>query len=197
MKLDSSRLIVIVGLVHSGTTILTHLLSQHSSIELGETGELGWTLEGPALYNEDTQSIKRMLSDCPDRLLLKLAWQEGFDISWMVRKIPDAKFLHIVKEFPVMCASWDKPTNLTTYELSHGTREYRKSFYDNGIKHLRVLKGANSYREVPYVNLLSGPSEELDLVVKWLDLPKFEFNTSLVSPDIDIKVVLGRDYDVQ
>lgn len=192
----SERLIVVLGMVHSGTTILTHILQQHPSVTLGlEPGgnEPNWSLENRWTVLGESEPIQDLLK-ANDRVLLKSIWYSWWSPDFLVSECQSAKFLCINKPFGLIRESWTKATSLADDDLRIGGEDFQQKAYD-AITNASVDFGKKvpAFKQVDYTDLLTNPEATILEVSNWLGLPQFDFDLSQVSSDIDIKKVLGRE----
>lgn len=191
------RLVIVLGLYHSGTTILTYLLRQHPDMRLLQDEPIGdepnWSLENRWTSLGELDHIAKQLKEYPkDRLLLKQVYHHtwwSFDTITSLRK---AKFVWIRKTFEEAVRSWKKPSSLAGQELLEGDEEFCRKYYDERMEDVRVFLRSRPFYTVDYSDFLSDPREVLSDLIEWIGLEPFEFNTAQVSSEIDIKIILGR-----
>lgn len=191
----NDRLIVVLGMVHSGTTILTHLLRQHPSVTLGlepDGNEPNWSLENRWTVLGEATPIEDLLR-AHDCVLLKSIWYSWWSPDFLVSECQNAKFLYINKPFDLIRESWAKATSLADDDLRTATEEFQRQSYDVMSQAAADFgKKVVNFKKIAYTDLLAKPKEVISGIATWLDLPKFEFDVSQVSSEIDIKQVLGR-----
>lgn len=198
--IGNDRLIIVLGMLHSGTTILTHLLRQHPSIVLGqdepedERAERNWSLENRWTALGEQAPIQCLLTEHPGkRVLLKQVWYPWWCPQFLLNNAPEARYLYICKEPGQASASWRKPTSLAGDALRLGDESSRSAYYDEyQQKADQFGESVAHFRRIRYADLLVSPQGTLQDAIVWAGLEPFEFDVSQVSVDIDIKVVLGR-----
>jgi hypothetical protein len=192
----NERLIVVVGMAHSGTTILSYVLSQHPDVLPCVNGHQAWIFENTWLPEEKSEPIQALLNSHPGkRLLLKRPWNCVWHGPWMAREMPDAKFLYCMRSFDELASSWSKPTSFVEDALKQGTREFQKEkydmYYERAMGFRRMVK---NFHTVYHRRLLAAPKREITDIANWLGLPAYTFELRAVSgsPDKNIKRLLHR-----
>lgn len=176
----TERLIVVLGMAHSGTTILTHTLANHPDVTLATNGGEAWLLENDWLPNEDSPPLVQWLeTNTGRRLLLKRPWNECLHAEWMSRTMPDARFIYCRREFSEIRKSWSKPTSFVESSLRNPTEQFA-AYSDALVKAQRFADTVKHFFTVDHERLLANPARELARLTRWLDLPKFEFDVSAI-----------------
>lgn len=188
MILGNERLIVVLGMAHSGTTILTHLLSQHPAVSLGTGGNEAWLLENDWLPTEQSEPIQALLEQNPHkRVLLKRPWNSAFHGDWMRRDMPEARFVYIYKTFDEMSCSWSKPTSLVP-ALREGGMEKQLEFYQMCWENsMQFGNWVERFFMLHHATLVNDPLKIMSNLNRWLELPPFRYNLSDVSQAWNIK----------
>lgn len=191
---DNERLVVVLGMAHSGTTILTHVLSQHPELRVGVNGSEAWIYENAWLPDEDAGPIEELLAAHPAvRILLKRPWNEVRHAHWMAREMPRARFLYCFRTFEETADSWSKGTSLVAKHLRTGGIEFQRHYYE-----MCWEKAQEFSRRVAFVkwvyhrDFVNWPESLLAEIVAWLSISPFLFDVSQVSYDKDIKELLWR-----
>lgn len=180
---DHERLIIVLGMAHSGTTIITQTLAQHPDVVLGANGGESWLLENDWLPNEDSAAIAKMLDDNPGRrLLLKRPWNECHHAEWMACEIPFAMFIYCQRECSEIRKSWSKPTSQVDPLLRDPTQQRR--IYDESLQASRDFENAvPDFFRISHEALLADPAGEIARLAGWLGLDSqadFTFDTSAI-----------------
>lgn len=187
----NERLIVVCGMAHSGTTILTHILRQHPDVHLVVNGNESWLLENDWLPNEDTDKIARCLAEHPDkRILLKRPWNITQHSEWMAREMPDAAFVYCDRPFSQIRKSWSKLTSLVDAKLRFSP-DLQTEVYSQSLESL-VHFSAMVRRVLifPLAGLIDDPNGKMEETRQWLKLSDFSFDTSLVNGPLKIRTIL-------
>lgn len=183
---DNERLIIVTGLAHSGTTILTHTLAQHPDVVLATNGTEVWLLENDWLPNEDSDAIAKLLADNPGkRVLLKRPWNVLNHSDWMLRDMPHAFFIDCWRNFEAISESWSKPTSLIADDLRNN-HERQKEVYVAGWHAASEFKRRIEndvfckYVFCAHEILCHNPESEIKRISTLLGLKPFEFDVSAI-----------------
>lgn len=131
MIVGNERLIIVVGMAHSGTTILTYLLRQHPDAVCCTDGTEAWVLENTWLPFERQAPIQDLLARFPHkRVLLKRPWNVAKHRQWMENEMPSAKYLYCFRGFEDISKSWSKPKSFVDPRLRAGDQSYQRETYD-------------------------------------------------------------------
>jgi hypothetical protein len=173
----SERLIIIVGMAHSGTSILAHVLRQHPSIVCAANGDMAWLLENDWLPNEDTAAIAELLEANPGkRLLLKRPWIECDHSEWMARELPEARYLYCHRPFADMQASWKKKGSFVPPRL-RWCKTHQRNTYNSALQKADDLaKRVGHFRYHDHNAFVADPNKVIQGTADWLGLPPFAFD---------------------
>jgi len=111
MVVPQKRLIIVCGMAHSGTTEMARVLGSAPGWSNYVSGTEDHLLECDELLHRDAFALRRALG-CMDThgVVVKRPWLE-IDWAWCVREFPDAVFLVMLRSFPDLWASWNKPNS--------------------------------------------------------------------------------------
>ncbi len=187
----NERLIIVCGMAHSGTTILTHILRQHPNIKLITNGNESWLLENDWLPNEDSQAIANCLAENPNkRILLKRPWNVLHHGDWMAKEMPDAKFIYCDRPFSQIRKSWSKLTSLVDAKLRFDSN-LQSEVYSKSVESLIGFSSrVNNIQIFPLTALMENPQEKVNRLTEWIGLSSFEFETSAVNGPLKIRTLL-------
>ena len=189
MIADNERLIIVLGMAHSGTTILTYLLRQHPEIYIVANGNEAWILENSWLPNELAEPIQGVLRRFPQkRILLKRPWNCVWHGEWMAREMPHARFIYCDRDFEAIAASWSKPTSFVDDRLRNGGLEHQRAHYE--FCHERAETFAQSvpfFHRVDHSDFVRSPKETMARLAAWTGLPPFDYDVCEVGLRADIK----------
>lgn len=190
----NERLIVVVGMAHSGTTILTHVLRQHPDVTLAANGNEAWILENTWLPLEQADPIRQLLIDHPTRtIMLKRPWNCVWHSEWMAREMPNAKFIYCCRNFEEISKSWVKPTSLIDERLRNGGIEYQWDFYHFCFEKAEAFsKMVPFFKKVYHTDFVENPKVVIGMLAIWLGLTPFKFDVSQVGRGKDIKAILSQ-----
>jgi hypothetical protein len=195
MKHDD-RLIIILGMAHSGTTILTYVLKQHPNIVCCINGNEELNLENDYLVTEETQNIQDLLLRFPDhRIMLKRPWTEVWHANWLRREMPNAKFIYCYRGFEDIAESWSKPTSMVSSDLRDGSIEFKKEYYDYCFECARVFSETvpNFHWHYYPTFVMESPARVAIRLIDWLNLKRVRFDTSMVGKSVNIKDVILKE----
>jgi hypothetical protein len=101
------RLIIVLGMARSGTTIFTYVLCRHPQIALFRGGPEAWLLENDCLLRRQTRRIGRAAALFPEAkyVVLKRPWQEEH-AEWLHEHMPRASFVVLVRDRESIKRSW-------------------------------------------------------------------------------------------
>lgn len=184
----NERLIIILGMAHSGTTVIAYTLRQHPNIICCINGTEANLLENDWLLLRQTEPIQTILNNHPEKkVLLKRPWNEIRHPAWMFREMPDAHYIYCFREFNSICKSWSKSTSLVDKHVRLGCPEYKREFYDECL-----LKGQNFCSKVNSFiidndDFIKDSNKVITDVSKFIGLEQYDFDTSKVVDNGDIK----------
>ncbi len=192
MICGNERLIVVLGMAHSGTTILSYVLRQHPEVVCCTDGTEAWILENSWLPLEQAEPIERLLTRfATRRVLLKRPWNEVWHGDWMKREMPNASFIYCYRSFADTAASWCKPTSFVEDQLRFGGVEYQRNFYEMCWQRAQSFgSGVPCFRKHYHADFVADPAKVIAVAAAWLGLAPFKFNVGEVSSDKDIKSLL-------
>lgn len=192
MIISNERLIVVLGMAHSGTTILTYILKQHPNIFCGTNGMESWIFENDWLPRENPVPIQELINKYPTkRILIKRPWNCVKHGKWMQDEMPNAKYLYCLRPFEEISVSWSKPTSFIDISLRNSSLEDKKTYYnmcyEKGIEFgLRV----QFFKVINNLDFIKNPEQVISDLSNWLELTPFKFNLSQVSSTKNIKQFL-------
>ncbi|HVX60831.1 MAG TPA: sulfotransferase [Pirellulales bacterium] len=101
------RLIIVLGMARSGTTIFTYVLCRHPQIALFRGGGEAWLLENDCLLRRQTRRIGRAAALFPEAkyVVLKRPWQEEH-AEWLHEHMPRASFIVLLRDRESIKRSW-------------------------------------------------------------------------------------------
>lgn len=189
MLIENERLIIVVGMPHSGTTILTHTLRQHRGLICCTNGTEAWLLENTYLPLEDTHAIQRLLDGSSKRrVLLKRPLNEVFHGSWMRQEMPNAKFIYCYRDFEEIQKSWSGPGSVLENEVKNGSVDYQRETYNTWLKSAEEFGASVPYfYKLHHPAFVSNPRKIIEELIVWLSLPHQHLRVSQVSNAKNIK----------
>lgn len=188
----NDRLIIVLGMAHSGTTILTHILQKHPDVICGTDGAEAWILENIWLPLEQAEPIQQLLHNFPTkRILLKRPWNEVWHGEWMKREMPNAKFIYCYRSFLEISESWCKPNSMVDAELRDG--DHQKQFYEMCWECAgKFGSSVTHYRQHYHPDFVENPEKVIAEMATWLGLSPWMFDVTSVGNHLNIKDVLCK-----
>lgn len=189
--LSNDRLIVVLGMAHSGTTSLTFVLRQHPETICCVSGRESKLLENDWLLAEQAEPIQRLLGRYRKRIILKRPWVEVDHADFLVREMPTAKFVYCYRDFKDISKSWSKPNSLVDPALRLNLT-FQEETYKKCIERSEALKNrVPFFKKVYHPDFVSDPKKIMDELSEWLGLFPFVFDTKEISYNRNIKSILG------
>ena len=192
----NERLIIVVGMAHSSTTIMTYLLKQHPDVYCHSIGTESWLFESDFLSNVKSDSIQNLLDNNLDkRVLLKKPWNTSHHGEWMQREMPDARYLYCLRPFEDITISWSKSDSFMPDELRYCGRDCQKMFYEICLsKDLAFGESVSNFRISHYSDFVSNPIHTMNSIGDWLGLSEFKWDVSDVGVKKNIKASLQKKW---
>lgn len=186
----SDRLVIVLGMAHSGTTILTHLLRQHPSLHLCANGGNAWLLENDWLLAKDQCSILNALKQ-HERVLLKRPWTEYRALDWLIETFPNAWYIYCYKDCEDIIQSWSRTDTNCEADLRDAPMAEKRAFYEHCRRcAITLWENVAHFRVVHHPYLARHPADCMVELRNWLGLSAFIFDVSAVVSGVDIKKVL-------
>lgn len=146
MELQDDRLIVILGMAHSGTTVFVHTLLQCPSIVCFACGTESWVFENKYLlpqfasvFEQEDNPVLKFVDDHPNKfVILKRPWQEARP-EFFKKHMPNARYFLLIRSFDALVKSWAKPNSSVMVNLRLASPEVKKEYYD------KYLEAANTF----------------------------------------------------
>jgi hypothetical protein len=178
MIFANERLIIVLGMAHSGTTILTYVLRQHPHLLCCVDGDEAWILENTWLPLEQSASIERTLTNRPTkRILLKRPWSCVNHGEWMAREMPNAKYIYCYRDFEDISASWSRPNSFVEVALQNGGVEYQREHYRMCLERAESFaRGVPFFKKVDHRHFVENPSIVITDIAAWAGLEPFRFD---------------------
>ena len=178
----NDKLIVVLGMAHSGTTVITHVLKQHPDVQVIVGGNESWLYENDWLPLKQSEPIQNILNLHPNKkILLKRPQIEVSCADWMKQEMPDAKYIYCYRNFKDISKSWSAPTSVLSNEIRTSVAKQQEHYnlcWDSAWKFAKTVK---NFKPIFHVDLLIHPNRIIDSVAKFLGLAAFKFNVSTVS----------------
>ena len=194
MITGNERLIVVLGMAHSGTTILTYVLKRHPDVMIAAEGTEAWIFENTWLPAEQGGPIQDLLTRRPTkRLLLKRPWCEVWNGEWMAREMPGARFVYCHRDFDEIAKSWSKPESLVDDALRNGGVDYQRDYYRTCWDKAEAFgRSVPFFRRFNHADFAARPGPVMADLAAWLGLAPFAFDVSKVGNGNDIKAIIRR-----
>lgn len=180
----SDRVIVVTGLVHSGTTIVAYLLGQHPEVKLLTSGAYKWMLETTAVGGSGSE-IEDALRATNRRVMVKVVWPE-LDLRWLRANLAGCSVLYCRKPFDAMARSWRKPTSLA--QMEHLTDEEMQDVYNRANCDAALLEQhTGRFIVVDHPSILTDAQGTVANICNLLGVASYTFDCSRVSCTESIK----------
>lgn len=179
-RMDSSRILIVLGMARSGTTILTYVLANHPQIHLITNGKQYHVLENNVLPGPMTPHQLQFLDTKIKQykgqyLLLKRPWEEGALAKYQ-KYFPNARFLCTLRDFESIKKSWMR-TRMVQQDTREHPKEKYSQYYECATRFAETY-GTQQFRFVPYDKLVSNPSEVFKNIASFLHIaPTFDTST--------------------
>lgn len=186
---DNDRIIIVFGMARSGTTVFTHVLSQHYKIYNFHNV---YNYENDLIFDKNWQEMEKIVGQWPNKkVLFKRPWSEQL-VDFYLEHMPDAHYIAMLKPFEMINKSWQK--SHWTRKLWQDTDEERRHKYDHHVSLLDEYRGKVKIKTVDYPKFASQPEQVMDEVCDFLGLLSYRrlgkafkpaFDTSMVKPGGD------------
>lgn len=187
----NERLIIVFGMSHSGTTLLSHVVQQHPDVLCYTDGPAAHTLENTWLPDERSDLIQQMLCELPKkRILLKKPWSEIKNGQWMINEMTNAKFIYCYKSFEKMLISWKKGNSPLIEQFKDDLKALYEFYYYQAYEFHKLVP---HFYWHSYEDFLVYPTTMIDSLAAWIGLSPWKFNTSVVNKSVDIKALLNNN----
>lgn len=177
-------MIVIMGMAHSGTTIVAHILRQCPDLVLYCSGQQAGLLECQEVAAHiptsgwdwrTLQSKNNALYAVDKHLLIKRPWSESRP-TWWVDYFPDSLFIICFRPFSQIKESWTGPRSMCP-SLKNKTEPQLWNYYKKSLKQALSFPLKNYLLE--HTRLLNDPDQVLKEVAEFLKID-YVFNISQV-----------------
>jgi hypothetical protein len=181
------KYIIVVGMAHSGTTILTRTLSQHPSVVCYRTGPQAWLYENDALASGDAFPVFEFAArQSVPYILMKRPWV-CHRPYFLVANWPDAYYLYMQREREEIFKSWAKPTSMVETRTERAVQEAK---YNDSLEAAARLEAmVPHFLRIKHEELCLDPAAIFKQIIKFTDLPDFGFDFSEIN-SVDIKKLL-------
>lgn len=192
---DNERLIIVLGMAHSGTTIISYILRQHPNVAVATDGNESWILENTSLPREDNSTIQRLLDTHPQKyVLMKRPWNCVYHTDWMSREMPNAKYIYCQKTFSEINKSWSKRFSFIEDKLKNSSVEEKCKFYNMCLaKGTELSEKVSYFYKVHYSDFAQNAESIIKDIANWIGLKSFTFDMSKANNN-NIKFTLKDEW---
>jgi hypothetical protein len=188
-------MIAILGMAHSGTTVMASTLAQCPDLCLYTSGRQGWLLECDEIApgkKWNAAKLKAVQAKHPNKeLLIKRPWAES-QYEWWDEHFPDVKMICMIRPFVDVHASWTGKRSLCP-DLKNATIDECWERYEHHLL-LAALYPPEQMLLVDYGRLCKWPIKTMIWVADRLHIDH-TFNTSTIGkPKSNIKDRLWNEY---
>lgn len=185
---DNSRLIIICGMAHTGTTIVADVLRQHPDNLIIKNGAMHWLLENDYLLEADTVGIESLLLVNKKRIILKRPWVEHLHTEWLISELPNAYYLYCKKNKEKTINSWSRSNSYVESELRNSTLKEKYDYYDDCCRSASKLqKNVERFHIVNNEEVIKNPISVFSGINNFLNQEKFDYDLSEISSSKSIK----------
>lgn len=180
---ENQRVIIVFGMARAGTTIFTHVLSQHRKIKLFHNV---YNYENDLIFAQKHRAMERIVLENPRHMVLfKRPWSEKLVGFWK-ENFPNAYYIALLKPFDSINQSWQK--SKWTRALHNGDDKRRRRKYD---RHRELLDeyADMKLKIVDYNYFVSDPDKTMKDVSSFLDLKYTRRCGQARCPQFDTSVV--------
>lgn len=180
---DNERLIIVVGMAHSGTTIISYLLRQHPDVVCAVDGKESWILENTTLPRENSSAIQKILNDNPKKyVLMKRPWNCVYHVDWMSKELPNARFLYCQKTFSEINKSWSKGSSFVEEKLKVASAEEKCIFFNMCLSKAHELsEKVPHFFKVHHFDFTRNPGPMIQEISNWIGLKPHTYDISEVN----------------
>jgi sulfotransferase family protein len=175
---NHERLIIVLGMARSGTTIFTYALCRHPRIALFREGAEAWLLENDCLPRRCPLRIARAAALFPKAkyVVLKRPWQEEH-AEWLHDHMPRARFIVLIRDRESVTRSW-ATTGRWTMSGRLQSKADPDAYYDKYYQYAMRLPetlGHERCRMIRYEQMVKEPQTVFAELADWLGVePRFE-----------------------
>lgn len=171
----SERLIVVLGMARSGTTVFTYVLCRHPQIALFRGGPEAWLLENHCLLRRQARRIGRVAGLFTDAkyVVLKRPWQEEH-AEWLHEHLPRARFIVLLRDREAIKRSWATSGRWALSGRQQALTD-PDACYDTYLKHamrLPEVVGSERCRTIRYERMLQEPAAVFEELADWLGVER-------------------------
>ncbi len=190
---NDENIVIVCGMAHTGTTIVTHILRQHPELILFKNGSEEFILENDILLTADTEKLKKILK--PDeRIILKRPWVETNQKHWLLSKLPNAYYIYCIKDKEKTIESWSRENSYVSEEFRSLSFQKKSEAFDKCYTDAMDIKGeVDNFFIIHNEELIKSPKKIFSQVNDFLKISQFEYDVSDISKRKPIKKKLNPD----
>ena len=199
MKLQDNRLIIVLGMAHSGTTVLVHTLLQCPKIVCLKSGTESWVFENKYLlpqfantFEKEDNPVSEFVAAHPKKLIvLKRPWQETRP-DFFKTYMPNAHYFILLRSFNALVKSWSKENSSVSIGLRKASAQQKKIHYDKHLEAANTFasKTGSKVQLIHYEEMCDNPSGTFAKIAAVLGI-EFTFDTGDIGNlDKNVKEIL-------
>lgn len=178
---NHQRMVIVLGMARSGTTVFTYILAKHPEFGLFRAGSEAWVLENACIPDKNISRLKEVAELYPARkyVLLKRPWQEKH-AQWFKEVMPNARYIIMLRERDGIMKSWNGSGNWAIRGhngYQSNPEAYYEEYRDYALSFPDIF-GPESCQIIRYEELLNSPSDVFKRLSGWLEVEDC-FNVSL------------------
>lgn len=188
----NENIVIVCGMAHSGTTIVTHILRQNPNLNLCVSGHMVHILENDFLRHADTEAIKKLLTN-KKRILLKKPWVECDHKDWLIQNMPNAYYIYCTKNREKLIDRWGRPDSFVLPSFRKTSRKEKENRYDECYANaLELQSKLKRFMVIENKTLIENPASTFKNINNFLDLEHFNYDVSEVSATNSIKTKINK-----
>lgn len=199
MKLQDNRLIIVLGMAHSGTTVLVHTLLQCPKIVCLQSGTESWVFENKYLlpqfadtFKKEDNPVSEFVAKHPNKfVVLKRPRQENRP-DFFKTYMPNAHYFILLRSFDALVKSWSKENSSVSIGLRKASVQQKRLHYHKYLEAANTFasKTGSKVQLIHHEEMCNNPSDTFAKIAAALGI-KFTFDTSDVGNlDKNVKEML-------
>jgi len=193
---NDHKLIIICGMPHSGTTILTYILRQNPDFMLFTNGTEINLLENDLLPLAKTEEIEK-IDKTKKRIILKRPWVECGQVDWLIENMPNAYYIYCFREKENIIETWSSNKCVIGLEFIRSSYEYKIKQYEKCYENAAKLKkNVKNFMVVNYSELTSNSKKIFYNINEFLNCLKFDYDLSCIFSGNSIKKIIQEEQQI-
>jgi|694.fasta_scaffold24480_2 hypothetical protein len=189
---NNQNIIMVCGMAHSGTTLLTHFIRQNPDTYNYVNGISSWVYETQLIIQKSAKKISGIINSNPNKkILMKSPWSEVEYSDWLIENMPDACYVCCLKNFDDIKTSWSNIAAQVNDELKFSNDDFKKQKYDFCISQMNKFKNCvKKFIIINYKDLINNPSDIMDKIENLSDIKPYKYDFSIIGQNKSIKEII-------